>query len=174
MLWDDRLAEVWAAPRRAGAGVVVGAAAVLTARHVVAGALDGGRVLVRVLAEDADWDVALLAVSDEKPAAGGSGARWLAPSSPSPVFVRLGTAAEPGCEMAGFPQAEVQRAPDGSPVSTVRQSEQVTGTVLPAGQGQAPVNPERPLPRRWMPFDAEGSTPGTQAGGVACPVLGWC
>jgi tetratricopeptide (TPR) repeat protein len=179
MLWDDRLAEVWAEPRRAGAGVVVGAAAVLTARHVVAGALDGGRVLarvvrpgaatagwvpMRVLAEDADWDVALLGVSDEKAAAGGSGARWLAPSSPSPVFVRLGTAAEHDCELAGFPQAEVQRAPDGSPVGTVRQSEQVTGTLLPAGQGQAPVNPERLMPRRWMPFDTEGSTPGTQAG----------
>ncbi|HEV3292625.1 MAG TPA: trypsin-like peptidase domain-containing protein, partial [Streptosporangiaceae bacterium] len=179
MLWDDRLAEVWAAPRRAGAGVVVGAAAVLTARHVVAGALEGGRVLarvvrpgaatagwvpMRVLAEDAYWDVALLGVDDEKAAAGGAGARWLAPGSPSPVLVRLGTAAEHDCEMAGFPQAEVQRAPDGNPVSTVRQSEQVTGTLLPAGQGQAPVNPERPLPRRWMPFDAGGSTPGTQAG----------
>src|SRR5262245_31629498 len=169
MLWDDRLAEVWAAPRRAGAGVVVGAGAVLTARHVVAGALEGGRVLarvvrpgaaaagwvpMRVLAEDADWDVALLAVDDGKAAAGGSGARWVAPSSPSPVFVRLGTAAEHDCEMAGFPQAEVQQTPEGSPVGTVRQSEQVTGTLLPAGQGQAPVNPERPLPRRWMPFDA--------------------
>ena len=29
-IWDDRLAEVWAEPGRAGAGVVVGAAAVLT------------------------------------------------------------------------------------------------------------------------------------------------
>ena len=76
-IWDDRLAEVWAAPGKAGAGVVVGAAAVLTARHVVAGALDGGSILARVvrpgavtadwvpmmvLAEDADWDVALLGV----------------------------------------------------------------------------------------------------------------
>jgi len=26
------------------------------------------------------------------------------------------------------------------------------------------VNPDRPLPKRWMPFDADGSTPGTQAG----------
>ena len=179
MLWDDRLAEVWAAPGSAGAGVAVGAAAVLTARHVVAGALDGGRVLarvvrpgaatadwvpMRVLAEDADWDVALLSVSYRDMAADESRGRWLAPSSPSPVLVRLGTSAEHGCEVAGFPQAEVQRAPDGSLVSTVRQSEQVTGTLLPAGQGKAPVNPERPLPRRWMPFDAEGSTPGTQAG----------
>ncbi len=90
MIWDDRLAEVWAAPGRAGAGVVVGAAAVLTARHVVAGALDGGRVLARVvrpgaltagwvpmpvLAEDADWDVALLGVGDGKRGGGGSGPR---------------------------------------------------------------------------------------------------
>src|SRR5262249_41144332 len=34
----------------------------------------------------------------------------------------------------------------------------------PAGQGKAPVNPDRPLPGHWMPFDADGSTPGTQAG----------
>ena len=73
-IWDDRLAEVWAEPGKAGAGVVIGMAAVLTARHVVAGALDRGRILARVvkpgirtdwvpmtvLAEDADWDVALL------------------------------------------------------------------------------------------------------------------
>jgi TPR repeat protein len=179
MLWNDRLAEVWAAPGSAGAGVAVGAAAVLTARHVVAGGLQGGRVLarvvrpgaptaawvpMRVLAEDADWDVALLGVDDGDMAAGESRARWLAPSSPSPVFVRLGGSAEHDCEVAGFPQAEAQRAPDSAPVSTVRQSEQVTGTLLPAGQGKAPVNPERPLPGRWMPFDAEGSVPGSQAG----------
>jgi len=157
VLWGDRLAEVWAVPRRAGAGVVVGAGAVLTARHVVAGALGGGRVLarvvrpgaatadwvpMRVLAEDAGWDVALLGVDEEKAAAGGPGARWLAPGSVSPVVVRLGTAAEPGCEAVGFPQAEVQRAPDGSPVGTVRQSEQMTGTLLPAGQGEAPYEGE--------------------------------
>jgi len=32
MIWNDRLAEVWAEPGKAGAGVVIGAAAVLTAR----------------------------------------------------------------------------------------------------------------------------------------------
>jgi TPR repeat protein len=158
---------------------VIGAAAVLTARHVVAGALDNGRIMARVvrpgastadwvpmavLAEDAEWDVAVLCVSDQGADADDSWPRWLEPSSPSPVFVRLSATAEHGCEVVGFPQSEVQKTPDSSPVSTVRQSEQATGTLLPAGQAKTPVNPERPLPKLWIPFDVEGSTPGTQAG----------
>jgi hypothetical protein len=179
-IWDDHLAEVWAAPGRAGAGVVIGDAAVLTARHVVARALDGGNILSRVikpgaptaewvpmmvLAEDRDWDVAVLGVDYRSSGGGGdSGPQWLKPSSLPPVFVRLGTAVERNCEALGFPQSEVQYAPDGALVATVRQSEQVVGTLLPAGQAKRPVNPERPLPRRWMPMDVEESTPGTQAG----------
>ena len=179
-IWDERLAEVWATPGKAGAGVVVGDAAVLTARHVVAGAASGGKILSRVikpgsetaawvpmtvLAEDPDWDVAVLGIagcSEER--AGDSGREWLTPSSSPPVFVRLGTSAERGCEAVGFPQSEVQRTPDGDPAGTVRQSEHVVGILLPAGQAKKPVNPERPLPRRWMPLDVEESTPGTQAG----------
>src|SRR3954452_7522370 len=49
VLWDDRLVEVWASPRSAGSGVLVGSDGVLTARHVIAGALAGGRVLARVV-----------------------------------------------------------------------------------------------------------------------------
>ena len=179
-IWDDRLAEVWAAPGKAGAGVVVGDAAVLTARHVVAGALDGGAILSRVirpgtetaewvpmtvLAEDGAWDVAVLGVADSS-AGGGDGSRrhWLTPSSPPPVFVHLGASAERDCEAVGFPQSEVQQAPDGDLLATVRQSEHVFGNLLPAGQAKKPVNPERPLPRRWIPLDAGESTPGTQAG----------
>ena len=179
-IWDDRLAEVWAAPGKAGAGVVIGATAVLTARHVVAGALDGGRILSRVvkpgavtadwvpmtvLAEDGTgtWPCSVL-ITGERRGDAGSGPEWLKPSSSSPVFVRLGTSAEHGCEAVGFPQSEVQHTPDGDPVTTVRQSEHAVGTLLPAGQAKTPVNPERPLPRRWMPFDVEGATPGTQAG----------
>ncbi len=179
MIWDDRLAEVWAEPGKAGAGVVIGAAAVLTARHVVAGALARGSVLARVIrpgartadwvpmtvrAEDADWDVALLGVNNGNAGAGDSGPRWQIPSSPSPVFVRLGTSAEHGCEAVGFPQAEVQHAPDESPGNTVRQSEHSVGTLTPAGQAKPPVNLERPLPRRWIPFDIAGPSPGAQAG----------
>ena len=179
MIWDDRLAEVWADPGKAGAGVVVGVAAVLTARHVVAGALDRRRILARVvrpgartadwvpmtvLAEDADWDVALLGVSDSDVAGGDSLRRWLGPTSPSPVFVRLGTSAEHDCEAVGFPQAEVRDAPDGSLATTVRQSEHAVGTLAPASQAKAPVNAERPLPRRWIPFDVEGPAPDTEAG----------
>ena len=177
-IWDERLAEVWAAPGKAGAGVVVGDAAVLTARHVVAGALDGGSILSRVirpgaetaewvpmtvLAEDADWDVAVLGVAHRTERGGDDSGRECLTSS-SPVFVRLGTSAERDCEAVGFPQSEVQQTPDGDPVGTVRQSEHVVGILLPAGQAKKPVNPERPLPRRWIPLDVEGSTPGTQAG----------
>jgi hypothetical protein len=173
-IWDDRLAEIWAAPNNAGAGVVIGSAAVLTARHVVVGALNGGRILARivrpgaltadwvpmaVLAEDAEWDMALLYVSPSDTGTDDPRPCWLEPLSPSPVFVRLSTTAEYGCEVVGFPQFEVQKTPDGDPVRTVRQSEQATGTLLPAGQAKTPVNPERPLPRLWIPFDVEGSTP---------------
>ena len=179
MIWGDRLAEVWAAPGNAGAGVVVGAAAVLTARHVVAGALDSGDVRARVvrpgastadwvpmavLAEDADWDMALLGVRDGNMGAGDSRPQWMVPSSLSPVFVRLGSSAEHGCQAVGFPQSEVQQTPDGNPASAVRQSEHAVGTLLPAGQAKKPANAARPLPKRWIPFDAEGSTPGAQAG----------
>ena len=179
-IWDDRLAEVWAAPGRAGAGVVIGTTAVLTARHVVSGALDGGKILSRVvkpgavtanwvpmtvLAEDRDWDVALLGVDQGSGVGrGGSEQEWLKPSSLSPVFVRPGTSIEHDCEAVGFPQSEVQHTPEGDLVSAVRQSEQVGGTLRPASQAKKPVNPERPLPKRWMPLDIEGSTPGTQAG----------
>ena len=179
MIWDDRLAEVWADPGKAGTGVVIGATAVLTARHLVAGALNQGRILARVvrpgaraahwvpmtvLAEDADWDVALLGVSDNNAGAGDPGPQWLTPSSPSPVFVQLGTSAEHYCEAVGFPQAEVQHTPDGSPITTVRQSEHAVGRLTPAGQAKTPVSPERPLPRRWIPFDVEGAAPLAQAG----------
>ena len=128
-------------------------------------------------AEDADWDVALLGVGDGDAETGDCRTQWLEPSSQSPVFVRLGTSAEYRCEAVGFPQAEVQHAPAGSPGTMVRQTEQSVGTLTPAGQAKAPVNPERPLPRRWIPFDAEGAAPSAQAGwggmsgaGVALPL----
>ena len=179
-VWDDRLAEVWAAPGTAGTGIVVGTETILTARHVVVGALDDGKVLarvvrpglvtagwasVRVLADDPAWDVAVLGVVRAKDADGmDGGPQWLAPASPQPVFARVGTSAEPGCETVGFPAAEVRRTPQGAPVAVVRQSEQATGTLAPAGQGKAPVNVSRKLPPRWMPLDVDTATPGTQAG----------
>ena len=179
-MWDDRLVEVWAAPGRAGAGVLVGQIGVLTARHVLEDALarpDGGRVLarsvrpgetvgewvpMRVTWDEEGWDVALLEVDSESTGAD----RWLEPSSGPVVVVALGSGVEDGCEAVGFPQSEVQHAhdePESSP--GVRQTEQAKGMVLPAGQGKPPVNPDRPLlPGRWMPFDVASATPGTQAG----------
>jgi TPR repeat protein len=174
-LWGDRLAEVWASPGFAGAGVAVGEAGVLTARHVVADALNAeqGRLLCRVVRpgsatapwvpmrvewEGAEWDLALLAVDPQSEGAGD----WLAPSSPPVVAVALGTSAEPGCEAVGFPESAVQQT--GEPGARVRQSEQVVGTVLPAGQGKPPANPERELPCSWVPLDVDTATPGTQAG----------
>src|SRR4029453_18018828 len=91
-LWDDRLAEVWASPSRAGCGVVIGAAGVVTARHVVAAVVDGsaaGEVLarvvrrgtrtswvpMRVVAAAAEWDLAVLEVDRSSPAA----AAWARP-----------------------------------------------------------------------------------------------
>jgi len=173
-LWDDRLAEVWAAPGKAGGGVVLGPDMVLTARHVVAGALSGGRVLARVVRpgvstaawhamrvrwEREGWDLALLVVDHVGAEGEEARARWQYPSSPSPVIVRLGTAAERDCEAVGFPDAEVQKAAEARPGEARRQSEQAVGTLLSAGQGKAPAHP-----RRWIPLDVETTHPGTQAG----------
>ncbi|MGI5284303.1 trypsin-like peptidase domain-containing protein [Nonomuraea polychroma] len=167
-LWDDRLAEVWAPPGRPGSGVVFGMRGVLTARHVVAGA-DGGikaRVVrraqaragswvsMRLVWEDEDWDLALLAVGDGEPEAH----NWLVPFSASPVIVRLGGRAEPDCEAVGFPDQEVQRSDAGGTGLVVRQTEQVSGVLLPSGQAKAPVGAGRRLPRSWMPLDVGSST----------------
>lgn len=173
-IWDDRLAEVWAAPGKAGAGVVVGRSAVLTARHVVEGALSSGEIFARrvkpvslvgdwvpmtVLAEDEEWDLAVLSVSNDATSA----VLWTEPTSAQPVLARLGTSSEPGCEAVGFPQSQIQQSsPDGD--VTIRQTEQVYGTLLPAGQAREPLAPDRTLPRRWLPFDVETATPGTADG----------
>jgi TPR repeat protein len=178
-IWDDRLAEVWAAPGKAGSGIVVGDEGILTARHVVAGALPNGEVLarvikpgattagwtpVKVLAEDQDWDLAVLAVDREGANAADSRSTWRQPLSPSPVAARIGTSAEPGCETVGFPQSEIQSRPVNGGASVVRQTEQVQGTLLPAGQGKPPTAPDRVLPRRWLPLDVQTATPTVVSG----------
>ena len=121
-LWDDRLAEVWALPGRAGSGVVVGTFGVLTARHVIAdvvdvSAADGvlARVVrqgappawvpMRVVAHAVEWDLAVLEVDQDRPEA----AAWVPPVSPSPVLVSVGAGSVEGCEAVGFPDEEVQR-----------------------------------------------------------------
>jgi hypothetical protein len=174
-LWIDRLVEVWASPGVAGAGVLVGSHGVLTARHVVAGALTGDRVLARVVRphrgigawvrmtvpwQSVQWDLALLAVDQSAPEA----PSWLIPDSPNVVIAELGAGAEPGCEAVGFPDAVVQPVRDGKPSLAVRQTEQVRGVVLPAGQGKPPQAPDRPLPHAWMPLDAETTSPSQAVG----------
>ena len=123
MLWDDRLAEVRAAPGRAGVGVVMGSRAVLTARHVVAGAYSrGGQALARVVRpqlktapwvpmtltwEDVDWDLALLSVDTS---AGADEAQWLTPTSADVAIVALDRGAESEClesERARYAVGEV-------------------------------------------------------------------
>jgi S1-C subfamily serine protease len=156
-LWVDRLAEVWASPGTAGTGVVMGADVILTARHVVAGALTTGegRLLSRVVRpgrsvspwapvravwDDLEWDLALLRVDS----ASDDARLWEAPaSSAGAVVAELGLRAASGCEAVGFPASSVQHASAEDPGDVVRQTEHVVGTVLPAGQGKPPVNPER-------------------------------
>src|ERR1700747_242408 len=104
-LWDDRLAEVWAPPGLAGAGVVGGASSVLTARHVIENALTerpAGHLQARVVRpngpvgpwarmvvswSDLHWDLALLSVD----ATDATSEQWLAPQSSDPVVVTLTT-----------------------------------------------------------------------------------
>jgi TPR repeat protein len=176
-LWSDRVAEVWAPPGRAGSGVVVGATSVLTAAHVVAGAAatDAG-VLARAVRpghevaawapmtvawRSEEWDVALLDID----AAGSAADAWLTPSSSAVAIVRLGEAAERGCEAVGFPQSALQHDGSPAPSDVVRQSEHVVGAVLPAGQAKPPVRPQHRLtPGRWLPMDIETTSPQLQAG----------
>ncbi len=88
-IWDDRLAEVWAPPGKAGIRVVIGTCGVLTARHVIDAVATGAQAgpcgpgsfagieLVGVVLdadrEDAAWDLAVLRVDQEAPEAAGWG-----------------------------------------------------------------------------------------------------
>ena len=174
-LWDDRLVEVWASPGKAGGGVLFGQDAVLTARHVVAGALGGGQVKARVvrpgvstaawspmriLWEEVGWDLALLVLDGSSAAT----ANWEYPWSPSPVIVRLGTSAQRDCEAVGFPDSEVQESDDARPSKARRQSEQAVGTLLPAGQGKALLHHDQSLARHMVPLDVDTTHPGTHVG----------
>ena len=176
-LWDERLVEVWASPAKAGSGVAVGDQGVLTARHVIAGVVDGHKpcqvlarrvrrgtssswVAARVVADDPDWDLAVLEVDH----IGLRDDAWVPPSSPFPAVAALGTAVEHGCEAVGFPDENVQRGEESGPGEEVRQSEQVWGTLLPMGQAKPPIAPQRRLPRQWMPLDADTAAPAEQVG----------
>ena len=176
-IWDDRLAEVWAPPGKAGSGVVIGTCGVLTARHVIDAVATGaqaGPVLARVIrrgsppawvpmriaGEDAAWDLAVLHVDQEAPEAAG----WVRPVSGSPVVAMVGGSSERGCESVGFPDEEVQRLDLADPAGWVRQSEQVLGMLLPMGQAKPAVLLSGTLPREWMPLDAETAAPDVQSG----------
>ncbi|WP_369244407.1 trypsin-like peptidase domain-containing protein [Streptomyces sp. R41] len=148
-LWEDRLVEVWAAPGRSGSGVAFGAAGVLTALHVVgkgspvrvlarivrrvgmdlAGQAVAPWVPMRVVADDPDWDLAVLEVNSDDPGA----VLWQAPASARPRLAEVSGAAELACESVGFPDANVQGSPGARPGDWVRQSEHAVGVLLPMG-----------------------------------------
>jgi TPR repeat protein len=177
-IWDDRLAEVWAPPGKAGSGVVIGTCGVLTARHVIDAVATGaqrGPVLARVIrrgspagawvpmriaGEDAAWDLAVLRVDQEAPEAAG----WVRPVSGTPVVVTVGGSSERDCESVGFPDEEVQRPDLTDPAGWVRQSEQLLGTLLPMGQAKPPVSLSGTLRREWMPLDVDNATPDIPSG----------
>jgi TPR repeat protein len=194
-LWEDRLAEVWAVPGKAGCGVAVGGSGVLTAHHVIAGAVKplgevdrpaAARVLARVVRPDsptpgwvpmrvvadvAEWGLAVLEVDRSRLET----TAWVTPASRSPVVVAVGGAAERDCEAVGFPDAEVQHLQRENLDAVVRQSEQIVGWLLPMGQAK-PVAPSVALPQRWMPLDASTATPvdlrgwrGMSGAGVVLP-----
>jgi tetratricopeptide (TPR) repeat protein len=168
-MWEDRLVEVWAPPGQAGAGLAVSDLGILTARHVVEGALRGGvevRIVSRgtdpsewvaaeVIAENAEWDLAILQVKPDGAEA------WPVPRSPRPTGAMPGTQIQE-CEAVGFPEASVQRADPADPSLDVRQSEQVAGTWLPMGQAKRP--PGASLPKQWIPVDVTSTRPMSAAG----------
>jgi hypothetical protein len=161
-LFADRLVEVWAAPGQPGAGVAVGDRGILTARHVIAAALDSnGKILVRIVPtgvaetaaplwgaatlvwDDEMWDLAVLEAIDDG---------WVTPHSANPAFVALGSRPESDCHAVGFSQHDVQADEAGE---LLRQTTSVVGRLLPAGQSRPPVNPVRPLPPRWLPLHVD-------------------
>lgn len=175
-LWDDRLVEIWAWPDKAGSGVAFGGGGVLTARHVVADAIGNSKrggilarlvrrgevtsswVTMRLVADDREWDLAILEVDSSVMQS------WPGPLSPSPVVAAVGTAVERDCEAVGFPDEDVQDGGSNNPAEAVRQTEQVWGALLPMGQAKPPIAPHRRLPQRWMPLDVVSGTPEEQAG----------
>ena len=173
--WEDRLVEVWASPHEAGAGLAISDCGVLTARHVVEAAPGGGVVKVRVVSRarppsewvparivdgDPDWDLAVLMVEPGQESSG----KWPTPTSPAPLGAMLGTRSQQGCEAVGFPDAEVQPDATGDPSRAVRQTEQVSGKLLPMGQVKPPIAPDAKLPQQWMPLDVESATPSDASG----------
>jgi hypothetical protein len=48
-LFADRLVEVWAEPGRVGTGVAIGERGILTARHIVEGALTSDAIQARIV-----------------------------------------------------------------------------------------------------------------------------
>lgn len=188
MPWADRLVEVWAEPGEAGAGIILDERVVLTAHHIVAPAsasADGsGAVLARVVIPhqhcghwvamrvawgSAEWDVAVLVPAEPaartEVAAIGFSSDWRVPETPRPDIVRLSDLSARLCESVGFPQAEVQRPSElTADADLIRQTDQVIGDLLPAGQGKRPAHPTRPLPKQWFPFDVRTSLPDTPRG----------
>jgi TPR repeat protein len=172
-LWTDRLAEIWAEPGNAGSGVIVGGSSVLSARHVIANASPAGKILARIVRADGAagswvasriawestaWDLAMLSPLDADEAG------WLRPTSSSPSIVRLDPRVRPGCEAVGFPHFAVQESTAAPDPTTVRQPEHLLLIALPVGNAKPPVNPDRQLPKAWLPFDVETSTPDSQPG----------
>ena len=150
-----RVCELYAAGRDAGgsgSGYRLGGRLVLTARHVIAPALDeaGGRVLIRPVGTggwlparvewaDADADAALAVIEDEgwRAPAGESVLRWgeLAGSDPVP------------CAAVGFPWASAR--PD-----RMRDTAHVYGHLAPLGQ----------LRQCWLDFDVTSASPSAREG----------
>ncbi|KJF19034.1 trypsin-like peptidase domain-containing protein [Acidithrix ferrooxidans] len=185
--WNDRLAQVWAGshkPRakvladepqsQAGTGVIIGDDGVLTARHVIAGALNGGTILARmvkqgattsswatmkVISHDLDWDLALLQVDDPK-----SDNQWQKPNSPSPQVVMLDGDAEHNCEVLGFPETAIQPSESGLPSEDIYQSEQALGTLLLTNQAKPAQTNKKTLPKRTFLLDVDRSHPKTSKG----------
>ena len=167
----ERLVEVWAAGGdgrgKAGSGWIVGHSGVLSCRHVLdrylasadaSGSGAGGgqaKVQVRVAGASSvsawvdctvSWrhpvrDLVLLHI---KPQPGQS---WDFP--PGRASRLAGTGEQPSeCTAAGFPDAEVRSA-------GVRDSEQVTGRLLPGGAARDPEG--------LVPFDVDSSVPDSAA-----------
>ena len=170
-LFADRLVQIWAEPGKIGTGVAVGARGILTARHIVEGALNSADgIQVRIVptgavetsepvwvhadcvCDNADWDAAVLQARDDT--------GWVTPQTKTPVLVALDSRPVPDCHCVGFPDRDVQRGATGKPL---RQTTSVVGRLLPSAQARRPVMPDRSLPRRWLLLDIDTTPPETQA-----------
>lgn len=175
-LWDDRVVQLWAGQKSGkgsgGSGVAIGKRGILTARHtvvdtdtqvwkprilarIVRPGLKSAWVPAAIVAEDNDWDLAVLEVAHDL--------RWPVLKSKSPKVAVLDGRARHNCESVGFPVDGSREIVIEDLRKRVYPTTQLWGTLMPSGNVE-PISGIRDSVSRAINFDTSGSTPDGQDG----------